>query len=105
MTIPQLMPWIGGPVKFDAGLSPLVCPIDESVASHMIESDAKVVDAAVAHAHTAFLTHQAATTPKRVEWLFAAGRALDKIESGLVRPPVPFIRKPPRAPALDGKPV
>src|SRR5215831_16833882 len=66
MTIPQLMPWIGGPVKFEAGLSPLVCPIDESVASHMIESDAKVVDAAVKHAHAAFLKHQDATTAKRV---------------------------------------
>ena len=50
MTIPQLMPWIGGPVKFEAGLSPLVCPIDESVASQIIESDVKVVDAAVKHA-------------------------------------------------------
>src|SRR5262249_37081442 len=38
MTIPQLMPWIGGPVKFEAGLSPLVCPIDETVASQIIES-------------------------------------------------------------------
>ena len=46
MTIPQLMPWIGGPVKFDAGLSPLVSPIDETVASQIIESDAKVVDGA-----------------------------------------------------------
>jgi len=47
MTKPQLMPWIGGPVKFEADLSPLVCPIDETVASQIIESDAKVVDAAV----------------------------------------------------------
>src|SRR5262249_32567007 len=62
MTIPQLMPWIGGPVKFEAGLSPLVCPIDETVASQIIESDAKVVDAAVKHAHAAFLKNQDATT-------------------------------------------
>ena len=41
MTIPQLMPWIGGPVKFEAGFPPLVCPIDETVASQIIESDAK----------------------------------------------------------------
>src|SRR5207302_1574606 len=79
MTIPQLMPWIGGPVKFEAGLSPLVCPIDESVASHMIESDAKVVDVAARHAHAAFLAHQDATTAKRVEWLLAAADAIDKI--------------------------
>ena len=70
MTIPQLMPWIGGPVKFEAGLSPLVCPIDESVTSHMIESDAKVVDAAVSHAHAAFLKHQDATTATRRAWLW-----------------------------------
>ena len=77
MTIPQLMPWIGGPVKFEAGLSPLVCPIDETVASQIIESDAKVVDAAVKHAHAAFLKHQDATTTKRVEWLLAAADAIE----------------------------
>ena len=46
MTVAQLMPWIGGPVKFEAAFSPLICPIDDTVASHVIESDAKVVDAA-----------------------------------------------------------
>jgi acyl-CoA reductase-like NAD-dependent aldehyde dehydrogenase len=96
MTIPQLMPWIGGPVKFEAGLSPLVCPIDESVASHMIESDAKIVDAAVNHAHAAFLKHQDATTAKRVEWLLAAADAIDKIEGELVRSLIRFIGKPRR---------
>jgi acyl-CoA reductase-like NAD-dependent aldehyde dehydrogenase len=105
MTIPQLMPWIGGPVKFDAGLSPLVCPIDESVASHMIESDAKVVDAAVRHAHTAFLTHQAATTAKRVEWLLAAADAMDRIEGELVRSLIRFIGKPRRAATFEAKRV
>ena len=79
MTIPQLMPWIGGPAKFDAGLSPLVCPTDDSVASHMIESDAKVVDAAVKHSHAAFLQHQDATAAKRVEWLLAAADAIDPL--------------------------
>jgi hypothetical protein len=62
MTITQLMPWIGGPAKFEAGLSPLICPIDDTVASHMLESDGKVVNAAVEHAHAAFLKHQDATT-------------------------------------------
>ena len=38
MTVPQLMPWIGGRVEFDAAFSPLVCPTDETVASQMIES-------------------------------------------------------------------
>ena len=56
MTVPQLMPWIGGATKFDAPFSVLVCPIDDSIASEIIESDAKVIDAAVKHAHAAFLT-------------------------------------------------
>src|SRR5262249_51253097 len=97
MTIPQLMPWIGGPVKFEAGLSPLVCPIDETVASQIIESDAKVVDAAFKHAHAAFLKHQDASTGKRVEWLLAAADAIDKIEGELVRSLIRFIRQPRRA--------
>src|SRR2546425_1207602 len=103
MTIPQLMPWIGGPVKFEAGLSPLVCPIDETVASQIIESDAKVVDAAVKHAHAAFLKHQDATTAKRVEWLLAAADAIDKIEGELVRSLIRFIGKPRRGAAFEGK--
>jgi len=105
MTIPQLMPWIGGPVKFDAGLSPLVSPIDETVASQIIESDAKVVDAAVKHAHAAFLKHQDATTAKRVEWLLAAAEAIDKIEGELVRSLIRFIGKPRRAATFEAKRV
>ena len=95
MTVAQLMPWIGGPVKFfEAAFSPLICPIDDTVASHVIESDAKVVDAAVKHAHAAFLKHQDATTAKRVEWLLAAAEAIDKIEGELVRSLIRFIGKP-----------
>src|SRR5262249_36503194 len=105
MTIPQLMPWIGGPVKFEAGLSPLVCPIDETVASQIIESDAKVVDTAVKHAHEAFLKHQDATTGKRVEWLLAAADAIDRIEGELVRSLLRFIGKPRRAATFEAKRV
>ena len=105
MTIPQLMPWIGGPAKFDGGLSPLVCPIDDSVASHMIESDAKVVDAAVKHSHAAFLQHQDATAAKRVEWLLAAADAIDKIEGEIVRSLIRFIGKPRRAATFEAKRV
>src|SRR5437870_2388094 len=105
MTIPQLMPWIGGPVKFEAGLSPLVCPIDETVASQIIESDAKVVDAAVRHAHAAFLKHQNATTAQRVEWLMAAARAIDEAEAELVRSLIRFIGKPRRAATFEAKRV
>jgi acyl-CoA reductase-like NAD-dependent aldehyde dehydrogenase len=99
------MPWIGGPAKFDAGLSPLVCPIDDSVASHMIESDANVVDAAVEHAHDAFLRHQDATAAKRVEWLLAAADAIDKIEGEIVRSLIRFIGKPRRAATFEAKRV
>jgi acyl-CoA reductase-like NAD-dependent aldehyde dehydrogenase len=105
MTIPQLMPWIGGPAKFDAGLSPLVCPTDDSVASHMIESDAKVVDAAVKHSHAAFLQHQDATAAKRVEWLLAAADAIDKIEGEIVRSLIRYIGKPRRAATFEAKRV
>src|ERR1044071_9629829 len=103
MTVPQLMPWIGGPVTFEAGLSPLVCPTDESVASHMIESDAKVVDAAVKHAHGAFLKHQDATTAKRIEWLNTAADAIDKIEGELVKSLIRDIRKPRRPATFQAK--
>src|SRR5437868_5190208 len=105
MTIAQLMPWIGGPVKFDAGFSPLLCPIDDSIASQMIESDAAVVDAAVKHAHAAFLKHQDTTTAKRVEWLLAAADAIDKIEGELVRSLIRFIGKPRRAATFEAKRV
>jgi acyl-CoA reductase-like NAD-dependent aldehyde dehydrogenase len=105
MTVAQLMPWIGGPVEFKAAFSPLICPIDDTVASHVIESDAKVVDAAVKHAHAAFLKHQDATTAKRVEWLLAAAEAIDKIEGELVRSLIRFIGKPRRAATFEAKRV
>ena len=28
MTVPQLMPWIGGATKFEADFSDLICPIN-----------------------------------------------------------------------------
>ena len=105
MTVPQLMPWIGGATKFEAKFSALVCPIDESIASQIIESDAKVIDAAVKHAHAAFLTHQDATTAKRIEWLLAAADAIDKIEGELVRSLIRFIGKPRRAATFEAKRV
>src|SRR5499427_8559984 len=105
MTKPQLMPWIGGPVEFKAGFSPLICPIDETVESQMIESDAAVVDAAVKHASAAFLKHREATTAKRVEWLLATADAIDRIEGELVRSLVRFIGKPRRAATFEAKRV
>ena len=50
MTIPlRHLPWIGGAAAAaeTAQFSPLVSPIDESIDSHFIESDAAIVDAAV----------------------------------------------------------
>src|SRR5262249_43715492 len=91
MTVPQLMPWIGGAQRFEAPLSALICPIDDSIASEIIESDAKVIDAAVKHGHTAFLKYRDTTVAKRVEWLLAAADAIDKIEVELVRSLIRFI--------------
>jgi acyl-CoA reductase-like NAD-dependent aldehyde dehydrogenase len=105
MTIPQLMPWIGGATKFEAGFSALVCPIDETIASEIIESDAKVIDAAVKHAHEAYLKHRDATVAKRVEWLLAAADSIDKIEGELVRSLIRFIGKPRRAATFEAKRV
>src|SRR5438105_7707871 len=105
MTVPQLMPWIGGSTKFEAKFSALVCPIDESIASQIIESDAKVIDAAVKHAHAAFLKHRDATVAKRVEWLLAAADGIDKIEGELVRSLIRFIGKPRRAATFEAKRV
>jgi acyl-CoA reductase-like NAD-dependent aldehyde dehydrogenase len=105
MTIPQLKPWIGGAVEFKAEFSPLICPTDSSIASHVIESDAAVVDAAVKHAHAAFLKHQEATTAKRVEWLLAAATAIDKAEDALIRSLIRFIGKPRRAATFEAKRV
>ena len=74
--IPRLMPWIGGAASAAGGaaFSPLVSPIDETVASHMIESDAAIVDTAVVHAHKAYLANLDATTGKRVEVLLVVPR-------------------------------
>src|SRR5262249_57989597 len=77
----------------------------DTVASQIIESDAKVVDAAVKHAHAAFLKHQDATTSKRVEWLLAAADVIDKIEGELVRSLIRFIGKPRPAATFEAKRV
>ena len=51
----KLLPWIGGATRSfpDAGFSPIVSPNDETVVSQIVESDAKVIDAAVKDAHAA----------------------------------------------------
>ncbi len=105
MTIPQLMPWIGGATKFDAQFSALVCPIDDKVESEIMESDARVIDAAVKHAHAAFLKHRDAAVAKRVEWLNSAADAIDKIEGELVRSLIRCVGKPRRAATFEAKRV
>jgi acyl-CoA reductase-like NAD-dependent aldehyde dehydrogenase len=100
------MPWIGGlsAIK-DSACSKLISPIDQSVVSEMIESDAKVVDQAVRHAHAAFLKHEGATTAKRVEWLTASAEAIDRIEGEIVRSLIRYIGKPKRAATFEAKRV
>jgi acyl-CoA reductase-like NAD-dependent aldehyde dehydrogenase len=98
------MPWIGGAADApSAKFSQLVSPIDETVASEIVESDAAVVDAAVKHAHAAYLKHFDAATAKRIEWLLAAADAIDKIEGELVRSLIRIIGKPRRAATFEAK--
>lgn len=102
--VPRLLPWIGGTAAAGgAAFSPLVSPIDETVASHMIESDTGIVDAAVKHAHKAYVAHRDATTAQRVAWLAAAADAMDKIEAELVRSLIRVIGKPRRAATFEAK--
>ena len=105
MTIPQLLPWIGGATRFDAGFSPIICPTTRRVVSQIVESNAKVIDAAVKDAHAAFLKHQDATTAKRVGWLLAAADAFDKTEAGDRRSLIRSIGKPRRAATFEAKRV
>jgi acyl-CoA reductase-like NAD-dependent aldehyde dehydrogenase len=99
------LPWIGGAadVGAEATFSPLVSPIDMTVASEIVESDAGIIDTAVKHAHAAFLKHQDATIAKRVEWLMAAADAIDKIEVELIRSLIRVIGKPRRAATFEAK--
>ena len=103
--VPRLMPFIGGPADAPGGaaFSPLVSPLDDSVASHMVESDAGIVDAAVKHAQAAYLANQDATTAKRIEWLAATADAMDKIEAELVASLIRVIGKPRRAATFEAK--
>jgi acyl-CoA reductase-like NAD-dependent aldehyde dehydrogenase len=106
MNVPvRHMPWIGGAATAapSATFSPLVSPIDETVASHIIESDAGVIDAAVKHAHAAYTKHLEVPTSKRIEWLLAAADAIDKIEEPLVRSLIRDIGKPKRAATFEAK--
>src|SRR5438874_11115763 len=105
MNIPEHnMHWIGGAADAaGASFSPLVSPIDDTIASQIVESNAAIVDAAVKHAHAAYLKHMDATTAKRVEWLNAAADAIDKIEADLVRSLIRDIGKPRRAATFESK--
>ncbi len=103
--IPRLLPWIGSPasVSADASFSPLLSPVDGNVTSQMIESDSGVIDAAVKHAHQAYLANLDVTTAKRIEWLLAAAEAMDGIETELVRSLIRVIGKPRRAATFEAK--
>jgi acyl-CoA reductase-like NAD-dependent aldehyde dehydrogenase len=106
MNVPvRHLPWIGGAATAapSATFSPLVSPVDETVASHIIESDAAVIDTAVKHAHAAYTKHLEAPTAKRIEWLLAAADAIDKIEEPLVRSLIRDIGKPKRAATFEAK--
>src|SRR5215203_603263 len=106
MNVPvRHLAWIGGAASPAPGatFSPLVSPIDETSASQIIESDGTVIDAAVKHAHAAYLKHMDAPAAKRIEWLLAAADGIDKIEDALVRSLIRDIGKPRRAATFEAK--
>src|SRR5215218_4803431 len=104
-TAPQFGAWIGGSATAGSTprLSPLVSPVDEKVAAHMVEADAALVDSAVRNAHAAFLTNIDATTAKRVDWLNAAANAVDKIEAEIINSLIRILGKPRRAATFEAK--
>ena len=99
MNAPQLLPWIGGATKEGAGerFTPLVSPVDETIACRILDGDESDVDAAVRDAHAAYLKHREATTAARVGWLEAAARAVDQAEDAIVCSLIRDIGKPRRA--------
>src|SRR5260370_4646126 len=99
------LPWIGGAADVAPGavFSPLVSPIDETVASHFVESDDAIVDAAFSAPYAAYVKHEHETFAKRVERLMAAAAAVDKIEAELIRSLIRVIGKPKRASTFEAK--
>ncbi len=106
MSEPQRFePWIGGAMRPApaAALTDLISPNDGAVAARMVESDAAIIDAAVKNAHEAYLTHQYATTARRVDWLNAAANAVDKAEAAIIASLIRLIGKPKRASTFEAK--
>lgn len=103
--VARLLPWVGGVANGtgSAAFSPLISPVDETIAAQMVESDAAIVDAAVQSAHRAYRAHQHATTATRLAWLAAAADAMDKIEAALVASLIRLVGKPRRAATFEAK--
>lgn len=101
----RLMPWIGGNTCTAPAVSffPLVSPIDGTIHAQILESDAAVIDAAVASARAAFVKHQRSTVALRVEWLLKAAEAVERIESAIVSSLIRMIGKPKRAATFEAK--
>jgi acyl-CoA reductase-like NAD-dependent aldehyde dehydrogenase len=101
----RLSPWIGGGIRTfpAASFLPLVSPIDGTVASQVMVSDAIVVDTAVKSARTAYLAHKSATTADRIDRLMKAADAVEKIEPAIVDSLVRIIGKPKRAATFEAK--
>jgi acyl-CoA reductase-like NAD-dependent aldehyde dehydrogenase len=101
----RLNPWISG-ASYGAGnasFMPLVSPVDMTVVSHIIDSDAAVIDRAVESAHTAFHAYQDVAVTQRVDWLMAAADAVAKAEMAIVNSLIRAIGKPRRAATFESK--
>ncbi len=93
-----LDPWIDG---LDGGGDgrpryALISPTDGSVAARIVDSDAAVVDAAVASARAAFLRHQRGAAARRAAWLTAAADEIDADRDAIVAALIRDIGKPVR---------
>lgn len=98
-------PWIGGAAQpaAEAKTSPIISPIDETVAGSIVESDPSIVDQAAKNAHAAFLARRESTVAARIAWLNAAAAEIEKSEPAIVASLVKMIGKPRRAATFEAK--
>ncbi len=100
----RLNPWIGGEIRnFGGKVSPLICPIDESVVAEIAECGAEVVSAAAGNAHATFLVNRERTSAERAKWLNDAAGELEKSESQILESLIRCIGKPRRAATFEAK--
>ena len=90
--------WIDGREerRDDQARYELVSPVDGSVASRIVDSNADLVDEAVANALAAFRAHRAVPAATRAAWLSAAADGIDAEKDAIVAALIRDIGKPVR---------